>query len=101
MQPVYIVGAARSVLGRRGKGLSTVHPADLLGDWRMEIGDSVAYWMAWKMGGAWSIPPTPVSLSGAINGALIWKLGEYYDNEAGIAPAWWVVVDPDTGSVGN
>ena len=31
MQPVYIVGGARSVLGRRGKGLSTVHPADILG----------------------------------------------------------------------
>jgi acetyl-CoA C-acetyltransferase len=31
MQPVYIVGAARSVLGRRGKGLAAVHPVDLLG----------------------------------------------------------------------
>jgi acetyl-CoA C-acetyltransferase len=31
MQPVYIVAAARSVLGRRGKGLAGVHPVDLLG----------------------------------------------------------------------
>jgi acetyl-CoA C-acetyltransferase len=31
LRPVHIVGAARSVLGRRGKGLATVHPADLLG----------------------------------------------------------------------
>jgi acetyl-CoA C-acetyltransferase len=31
MRPVYIVEAARSPLGRRGKGLSTLHPADLLG----------------------------------------------------------------------
>lgn len=31
MRPVYIVEATRSPLGRRGKGLSTIHPADLLG----------------------------------------------------------------------
>jgi acetyl-CoA C-acetyltransferase len=31
MRPVYIVEAARTPLGKRGGGLSTVHPADLLG----------------------------------------------------------------------
>ncbi|MBW2274748.1 MAG: steroid 3-ketoacyl-CoA thiolase [Deltaproteobacteria bacterium] len=31
MNPVYIVEAARSPIGRRGKSLSTVHPVDLLG----------------------------------------------------------------------
>ena len=31
MRDVFIVEAARSVLGRRGKGLSTLHPAELLG----------------------------------------------------------------------
>jgi acetyl-CoA C-acetyltransferase len=31
MRPAYILGAARSPIGRRGKSLSTVHPVDLLG----------------------------------------------------------------------
>jgi acetyl-CoA C-acetyltransferase len=31
MNPVYILEAARSPIGRRGKSLSTVHPVDLLG----------------------------------------------------------------------
>jgi acetyl-CoA C-acetyltransferase len=31
MRPVYILEAARSPIGRRGKGLSTLHPAELLG----------------------------------------------------------------------
>ena len=31
MQNVYIVEAVRSPLGKRGGGLATVHPADLLG----------------------------------------------------------------------
>jgi acetyl-CoA C-acetyltransferase len=31
VRPVYIVEAVRSPLGRRGKGLSTLHPAQLLG----------------------------------------------------------------------
>ena len=31
MNPVYILEAARTPIGRRGKSLSTVHPVDLLG----------------------------------------------------------------------
>ena len=31
MRPVYIIEAVRSAIGRRGGGLSTLHPADLLG----------------------------------------------------------------------
>ncbi len=31
MQPVYVVEAVRSPLGRRGKGLSTLHPTEILG----------------------------------------------------------------------
>ncbi len=32
MREVYIIGAARSPLGRRGGALSGLHPADLLGE---------------------------------------------------------------------
>ncbi|MCZ6569042.1 MAG: acetyl-CoA C-acetyltransferase, partial [Deltaproteobacteria bacterium] len=32
MRQVYIIGAARSPLGRRGGKLSGLHPADLLGE---------------------------------------------------------------------
>ena len=77
------------------------HPADVVGDWHFGLGDAVNYAVAYKQGNIWSIPPNPIQLFYAVNMAVIYKTGEYYDHEDGTAPNWWVVVDPDTGSVGK
>ena len=44
MNPVYILEAVRSPIGRRGKSLSTVHPVDLLGAVQAGLIEAYARW---------------------------------------------------------
>ena len=66
----------------------------------MAIGDAILYCQAWKSGSVWVIPPNPIDMTYAVNGALIWLTGEDYDHQDGTAPSWWKIIDMDAGSIG-
>jgi hypothetical protein len=76
-------------------------PSDVPGDWQLDILDMFAYVQAWKTGQDWSIPPNPIDIQYMFQTMLIWKSGEYYDQESAVYPFGWVVVNPTTGGVGS
>ncbi|HRY46591.1 MAG TPA: chitobiase/beta-hexosaminidase C-terminal domain-containing protein [Candidatus Paceibacterota bacterium] len=71
---------------------SVPHPADNNpGDWRMAIGEIVAYSAAWKQGMVWPIGPNPVPMTYVTRAAFLWKQGEAYrqNGSLSLAPLCW------------
>ncbi len=63
-----------------------LHPADLNGDWRIVLGEAIAYLAGWQQG------TNPIGH--AIRAAYLWQNGEGYVYDAGQAPPMCWVLSP-------
>ena len=74
-----------------GEGeIDILHPADLNKDWRIVIGEAIAYLAGWQGGSN--------SIAYAIRAAYLWQNGEHYRYDAGQAPPLcWILgsVEPE------
>jgi hypothetical protein len=67
------------------------HPADTNKDGRMVIAEVTAYASAWKRGLAWPNAPSPIPQAFVTNAIMLWKSGEAYTNQPGVAaPGTWI-----------
>ncbi|HEY5914143.1 MAG TPA: hypothetical protein VJA21_26445, partial [Verrucomicrobiae bacterium] len=81
-----IVGDHRMVIG-------PPHPADLNpSDWALRINEITAYAAAWRTGGSWPNPPTPIPIDYVTRAAMLWRVGEGYriDPNGDAPPRWWI-----------
>ncbi len=78
---------------QEGEGeYSYFHPADLNTDWRMVMGEAIAYLAGWQQGS------NPMAY--AIRAAYIWQGGEYYGFDATQAPPMcWILSMPGEGEL--
>ena len=66
------------------------HPADSNSDSKVVINEMTAYAAAWKQGGNWPTPPSPVPINYMTNAASLWKQGESYVYDSSQqAPLCW------------
>ena len=68
-----------------GEPLS-VHPGDLDSDWRLVMGEAIAYLAGWQQGG------NPMAY--AIRAAYLWQNGEHYTYVSGIDPPLCWILEP-------
>jgi len=63
-------------------------------DWTISIGEVTHYASHWKSGQTWPRNPSPIEIAYVTNAGYLWRMGEHYQYEDGIAaPNCWV---PDT-----
>jgi hypothetical protein len=83
-------GSGTAIGGNASIDKTQGHPADADANMRMVINEVTAYGSAWKLGTAWSTPPTTIDVNYVTRAGYLWKNGEVYTCDSSqAAPLCW------------